>query len=97
VETCVVGTGGVGDLHEAVDGLGTVIGWAGFGAVPEVVAVGEEGTLLGGDDEDDEDWVGAAEALALGGLIFGAWITAGVAGGAGVVVVVESLACTGGA
>ncbi len=89
METCVVGTGGVGDLLEAVDRLGTGIGWAGFGTVPEVEAVGEEGTVLSGDDEDDEDWVGAAEALALGGLIFGARITAGVAGGAGVVVVVE--------
>jgi hypothetical protein len=89
VETCVVGTGGVGALLEAVDRLGTGLGWAGLGMVPKVEAIGEDGTVLCGDDEDDEDWVGAADILALGGLIFGAGITAGAAGGAGVVVVVE--------
>jgi len=98
VETCVVGTGGVGALLEAVDRLGTGLGWAGLGMVPKVEAIGEDGTVLCGDDEDDEDWVGAADILALGGLIFGAGITAGAAGGAGVVVVVEgNLAWTGGA
>ncbi len=56
--------------------------------VPEVEAVGKEGTVLGGDDEDDDDWVGAADMPALGVLIFGAGIAAGVAGGDGVILVV---------
>jgi hypothetical protein len=51
--------------------------------VPEAEAVGDNGIVLGGKDEDeDEDWAGAAEVLAFGVLILGV----GAAGGAGIAV-----------
>jgi hypothetical protein len=52
-----------------------------------VEAVGDNGIVLGGKDEDeDEDWADAAEVLAFGVLILGAGITVGAAGGAGIAV-----------
>ncbi len=44
---------GVGDLLEDADDPKVDVGGAGFGIVPEVKAVGEEGTVLGIDDEED--------------------------------------------
>jgi hypothetical protein len=55
--------------------------------VPEVYDIGEDGTVLGGDDEDEEeDWAGTAEVLAFGVLILGVGIKVGAAGGVGVAV-----------
>ncbi len=53
------------------DGIG------GFGTVPEVEAVGDDGTVLGGDGVEDADEARAAEVLALGPLTFGVGTTAG--------------------
>ncbi len=78
-----------------MDSLEVSIGWAGFGMVHEVVgmvheveAVGEDGTILGGDYVNDYDWVAAADVVALDVLIFGAGNTACAASGAGVVLII---------
>jgi hypothetical protein len=81
VETCVVV---VNDLLEAVEKLEVGVGAASFGMVPDVKAVGDDGTILGGEGNDDEECVGAADVLALGTLIFGSGTTAGVTVGSGV-------------
>ncbi len=85
---------GVGAVRGAAAGCGAMasigmggsegVGWAGFGTVPEVEAIGEEDTVLGGDEEDDDYWAGLAEVLALGVIIFGIGIGAGAACGTGI-------------
>ncbi len=78
VETSAVGAVGVGNLLEVVDDPEVWVDWAGFGTVPEVEAEGEEGTVLSGDEEDDDDWAGLADVLAFGVFTLGIGISAGV-------------------
>jgi hypothetical protein len=68
-----------------VDPVGIVLGTA-----PEVKAVGEEGVMLGLDeDEDDDSWAALAEVLAFGIFIFGKGAAAVVIGGLAEVVLVR--------
>ncbi len=90
-----VGTGGGEDFPEAVEDLEDCVWAGGFGTVPKVEGVREDGTVLVGDGDEDEVKAGAAEVLALGALTFGIGTAAGVIVGAEVgLVVVVSLART---
>ncbi len=73
-------TGGCGvvDLLEAVEELEVCVVAGGFGTVPEVVS--DDGTILAGEGNNDEEVPRAAEVLALGTLILGTGTTAGVIG-----------------
>jgi hypothetical protein len=48
-----------------------------LGTVPEVDAIGEEGVMLGLEDDDDEGSVALANVLAFGILIFTAGLAVG--------------------
>jgi hypothetical protein len=52
--------------------------------LPDVEGVGNDGTILGGEGDDDEEWPRTTDGLALGALTFGAGITVGAVVGAGV-------------
>ncbi len=52
--------------------------------LPDVEGVSNDGTILGSEGDDDEEWPGTADRLALGALTFGAGITVGAVVGAGV-------------
>jgi hypothetical protein len=68
----VSGTGCGEELLELEEDPVSGDGIGGFGMVPEVEAVGDRGTVLGGDSvEDANEGAGAAEVLALGPLTFG--------------------------
>jgi hypothetical protein len=74
---------GEGDLLGVAEdpevGLAVVV----FGMAPEVEAIGDEGVMLGFDDDDDDEGKAAlAEVLGFGTLTSGE----GVAGGAGATV-----------
>jgi hypothetical protein len=80
---------GVAD-DPVVDLVLTVI----FGTVPEVEAVCNKGTMLGVDEDEDEDGcVALVEVLAFGGFTLGSGTVRGGLDLAAVVI----LACTGGA
>jgi hypothetical protein len=63
--------------------------------VPDIEGVGDDGTVLAGKKDEDDDAGGAAEVLALGILILGAGMVLSVAGRANVALVAKvSFACT---
>ncbi len=58
---------GEGDLLRVADDPNVDLAGAVFGTVPEVEAVGEEGVVLGVDEDEDEDGSAAlVEVLAFG-------------------------------
>jgi hypothetical protein len=77
VETGASRTGGREDWLEVVKDPEDLGGAAGFGTVPEVEEFGDDGTVLGGDNVEDEVEAGAAEVLAFVTLAFDADIAAG--------------------
>ncbi len=70
---------GKGDLLGVAEDPEVNLAVAVLGTTPEVEAVGNEGVVLGFDDNDKEGRAALAEVLAFGTLIFGE----GAAGGAG--------------
>ncbi len=52
--------------------------------MPDVEAVGEEGTVLGIDEEEDDDWAALAEVVAFSIFTFVAGIETDAAGGTGI-------------
>jgi hypothetical protein len=60
------------------------VGSGGLGTVPDVEGVGEDGTILAGEGEEDELRAGAVDVLAFGALIFGIGAAGGAVGRGGI-------------
>ncbi len=89
---------GEGVLLEVVDEPKVNVGLVGLCTVPDIAAVGKEGTVLGVDEEDDNNWAALAEVLAFGVLTFVAGIEAGAADETGIDLAAGViLVCIGGA
>jgi len=71
-------------LLKAVDNPEVCSGARDFGTVPDVEGVGDDGTVLAGEGDNDKEGPVATQVLALGALIFVTGTTTGVVAGADV-------------
>ena len=71
-------------MLEAVDNPEVCSGARDFGTVPDVEGVGDDGTVLAGEGDNDKEGPVPTQVLALGALIFVTGTTAGVVAGADV-------------
>jgi len=71
-------------LLEAFDNPEVCCGARDFGMVPDVEGVGDNGTVLAGEGDNDKEGPVATQVLALGALIFVTGTTTGVVAGADV-------------